>query len=222
MHFVFANKQKSLIMLFRHKISPDMIRTDLLSKLNVLTVVLVALFIVGCEDTPVYPIDEDQKIIFHYSYENYAWGHQFQGWFIDQDGLIWDLNESLHWRNEAMNIITGGDEIYWINKEHIEDQYNLARGKLLGKIRSEEFDREIELIEEIYEEQYSDPEKTMDDAGSVIYGFLSLDEETSRYRKVILKGSGDWSYALADTNAVVLSNWLRSIQNKIGYTDYDN
>ncbi|UCG26953.1 MAG: hypothetical protein JSV24_08220 [Bacteroidales bacterium] len=203
------------------KYIPEMKATKLVPKIQILLILSVTLPITGCDDTGIFEIDEDQKILFHYSYENYAWGYQFQGWFIDRDGIIWDLTESLHWQNEAMNIINGGNETYWTNRDILEDQYDMMRGRILGKIRIHEFESNIDLIEQIAGEQYSEPENTMADAGSVIYGFLSLDQGTNRYRKVILEGSGDWSYALVDTNAVVLSKWLNSIQDKIGYTDYD-
>jgi hypothetical protein len=83
-------------------------------KLRVI-LILLSSWIACCEriETDFFT---DHKIIFHFSYDNYAVGHQFIGWFIDNSGNVWNTKHSTHWCKEEMNIITNKIEEIWISK----------------------------------------------------------------------------------------------------------
>jgi len=195
-----------------------------MEKYNLLSIRLITLFVmtmvIGCEEESKFQIEETQQIIFHYSYENQANGQEFAGWCIDKDGVVWDLEEPLHWNDEVLNIQEDGSTVYWYDKETVEQEYATGKGRVLGKIRDAELEEKIEQIEDIIYESYSLADSIMADAGTVIYGFLSYNSQTQRYRKVILELSGDWYSYMEDESAEELTQWLRTIQKDIGYPDF--
>ncbi len=185
-----------------------------------LTAFIIMAMVSGCEEESTFQVEESQQIIFHYSYENLANGYQIAGWCIDKDGMVWDLEEPLHWNDEALNILEDGSTIYWYNRDSLEQEYTSSKGRILGKIRDAELEKKIDKIEDILYETYSLADSIMADAGSAIYGFLSYDSQTHKYRKVILELSGDWYSYLEDESADELILWLRTIQEDIGYPDF--
>jgi len=178
------------------------------------------ILVIGCEEESTFQIEETQQIIFHYSYENHANGNEFAGWCIDKDGVVWDLEESLHWNDEVLNIQEDGSTVYLYDKETVEQEYATGKGRALGKIRDAELKEKIEQIEDIIYESYALADSIMADAGTAIYGFLSYDSQTHKYRKVILELSGDWYSYMEDGSAEELTQWLRTIQKDIGYPDF--
>ena len=185
-----------------------------------LTACILLAMIPGFEEESTFQVEESQQIIFHYSYENLANGYQFAGWCIDKDGMVWDLEEPLHWNDEELNILEDGSTIYWYDRDSLEQEYVNSKGRILGKIRDADLEKKIDKIEDILYETYSFPDSIMDDAGSAIYGFLSYNSQTHKYRKVILELSGDWYSYLEDESADKLTLWLRTIQEDIGYPDF--
>jgi hypothetical protein len=180
---------------------------------------LIGIFI-GCEEDSTFQIEESQQIIFHYSWENHVNGYQFAGWCIDKDGVVWDLEEPLHWTDEVLNILEDGSTVYLYEKDPLEQLYMTKKGMALGKIRDAEMEKKIEWIEEIIYESYLLADSISADEGNAIYGFLSYDGQTGKYRRVILELSGDWYSALEDESAEELTLWLRTIQKDIGYPDF--
>ncbi len=195
-----------------------------MKKYKLLSISLIVLFVTalvpGCEEESTFKVEENQQIIFHYSYENLANGYQFAGWCIDKDGMVWDLEEPVHWNDEEQNILEDGSTVYWYDRESLEQEYGNSKGRLLGKIRDKELDKKIEQIEDIIYETYSLADSITNDTGSAIYGFLTFDSQTHEYRKVILELSGNWYSYLEDESADELTLWLRTIQEDIGYPDF--
>lgn len=184
-------------------------------------ILLFLITLAGCEEESKFKIEENQQIIFHYSYENFAIGYQFYGWCIDKDGVVWDLEEPIHWNDEEQNILDGGFEIFLYEKDSIENIYENSTGVVLGKVRENEFEEKLEQIEDIIYTDYSTADSMMADAGSAIYGFLSFDTQTNKYRRVILEFSGDWYSSIQDESAEALTDWLKKLQEIIGYPDFN-
>ncbi len=195
-----------------------------MKKYKLLQISTISFFLItagiGCEEESTFQIEETQEIIFHYSYENLADGQEFAGWCIDKDGVVWNLEGSLHWNDEVLNIVKDSTAIYWYDKDDLEQEYATGKGRALGKIRDAELDKKIEQIEDILYESYSVANSIMADSGSAVYGFLAFDSQTQKYRKVILELSGDWYSYLEDESAEELTQWLRTIQEDIGYPDF--
>lgn len=190
-------------------------------RIAVRIVMLVAMVLVmGCEEESTFKIEETQEIIFHYSYENFSGGYEFAGWCIDKEGVVYGLEGPLHWNDEIDNIVKDSTAIYWYEKDNLEQGYAAALGKPLGKVRDSEMKKRIEEIEDIENESHSFAVNDMADSGTAIYGFLSFDSQTQKYRKVILELSGDWYSVLEDEYAEELTHWLRMLQEDIGYPDF--
>jgi hypothetical protein len=174
----------------------------------------------GCEEDTRFTIEQNQQIIFHYSYENYAFGYQFYGWCIDKEGVVWELEEPIHWNDEIEDIINEEGTWFWYDPDSIETIYGLSIGDPMGKIRNAELEDKIETVGEIINDDYSEPLNQMADAGSVVYGFLSYEKDLDRYQRVVMEITGDWYATLQDESAEELLSWLREIQQDIGYPDF--
>lgn len=187
--------------------------------IRLLAPITIAL-LMGCEEESTFHIEETQEIIFHYSYENFSGGYEFYGWCIDKDGMVWDLEEPLHWNNEIQNIVKDSTAVYWYEKNELEQEYATGKGRALGKIRDADLKNRIKEIEDIVNESHSTAINDMADPGTAIYGFLSFDNQIHAYRKVILELSGEWYSTLEDEHAEELILWLRMLQEDIDYPDF--
>ena len=185
-----------------------------------LCLVCTCFLLTNCEEDTRYTIEQNQQIIFHYSYENYATGYQFYGWCIDKEGVVWELDAPLHWNDEIQNIIDEGSSEFWYDQDSIDTMYSTSVGNSMGKIRNAELEDKISLVKDIINDDYSVPINQMADAGSVVYGFLSYDKGLNQYQRVVLELTGDWHSTLQDEYAEELTQWLRKIQKDIGYPDF--
>jgi len=168
---------------------------------------------IGCPEGSTDPSlgEISQTVLFHISYENYAWGYQSEGWYIDSEGRVWQLATALHWWPELMNILQGSDDTLYYAAAELEQSYADARDSLVAAIDDEELREKYLLIAGAAAGTYSTPVNTAADAGSFVIGCLAYDQEAERYRKVILSVSGDWSVTNLASSATELDAWLRNL-----------
>jgi hypothetical protein len=152
-----------------------------------------------------------QTVLFHISYENYAWGYQSEGWYIDDQGRVWRLSTALHWCPEVMNILQGSEDTLYYSAAELEQSYTDARDSLVAVVEADELREKYLLIGGAARGTYSPPVNAGADMGSLVIGCLAYDQEAERYRKVILSMTGDWEAINLASSATELDAWLRSV-----------
>jgi hypothetical protein len=198
------------------KISMVRVRFLLLIKF---TALLIILNINNCTKNSTEPqIDADkidQKILFHFSYDNYAWGHNYSGWYIDNNGDIWNLKEVNHWWNEEMNVIMKENRINFYDYDSLNQSYEKCGDTVITKINLDSLCYYYKLINEASEGEYSEPINVGADMGSFIFGCLYYDKQKNKYKKIILGLDGDWMFKNLDSSAIKIDNWLKKINNEL-------
>jgi hypothetical protein len=151
-----------------------------------------------------------RRVLFHISYENYAWGYTGYGYYIDDQGDVWKMTTPNHWWQEAMDIIENKDNGPIYEARSLEQSYVDSRDSVVSHIDLDALREKSPLIEAAAKGDYSTPVSTGADLGSWIYGCLHYDEATDKYEKVILSVSGDWTANNMDPSAATLDEWLKS------------
>ncbi|UCG84818.1 MAG: hypothetical protein JSW71_12750 [Gemmatimonadota bacterium] len=167
----------------------------------------------GCSTAPS-PAEISQAVLFHISYENYAWGHQSSGWYVDDQGRVWRLSAALHWWPEVRNILQGSEDTLYYSAGELEQSYADARDTLVAAIDADELREKYLLIAGAARGNYSTPANAAADAGSSVIGCLAYDQEADGYRKVILSMTGDWQAVNLANSATELDAWLRSLARR--------
>jgi len=145
-----------------------------------------------------------QKILFEYTYINFAWGFQCYGYYVDSGGNVWKYRY-------------GEDDGIW----QPEDPNNLSESQLLGKyshnpVLAATVDRETvhqmaALIPAAAAGELTDRRNEANDMGSIVYLAYTFDPSSRLYHPVRLLIGGDW-YAKNDApEADSLLKWFRTI-----------
>ncbi len=157
----------------------------------------------------------NQQVLFHFSYDNYAWGHTYFGWYIDDMGNVWHLKETNHWWAEQMNTILSESKSLFYDSDSINQFYKTCRDTILAVINLDSLNFYYQLIDEASNGPYSEPKNVGADIGSIIYGCLYYNKRDNKYKKVILSCSGDWVVNNLDSCAIKIDKWLKRIYNLI-------
>ena len=188
-------------------------RVRLIFLINV--ILFLFILIISCDKNSVDPQKDDkiisQKVLFHFSYFNLAWGPQYHGWYIDNKATIWNLNENYHWWTEEMNILNKEDKVILYDSDSLNQCYEEGRDTVIAKINLDSLNYYYQLIDKASDGEYSEPECLGADIGSDIFGCLYYDEQNKKYRKVILSLWGDCQFTNFESNAIKINNWLRKI-----------
>jgi hypothetical protein len=158
-------------------------------------------------------IDEEiigQKVLFHFSYDNFAWGRSYFGWYIDNNGNVWNLKEVNHWWDEEMNIIGKENRIILYDADSLNQLYEECRDRIITIINLDSLNYYYQLIDEASDGKYSEPKSVGFDMGSKIYGCLYYDKRENKYKKVILSVSGDYQFKNLDSYAIRIDTWLKN------------
>jgi hypothetical protein len=165
-----------------------------------LVIISIPLFI-GCEREPdlmKYP-DPNQVILFQVEYVNYAWGYQHNGFLIDSSGIVWAFKKPSNWRYM--------DSTGYISESAMQDNIKHL-DTLHYMINKSEMLENFGKIPEISKGVLSKPYNAMFDAGVTDYiGFL-YEPENHRYKKVLIKRSGDWTIDNNSHESEAVFNWL--------------
>ncbi len=181
-----------------------------------LRIPLCVMFAGSCGQPPTGDSEAiiDQGVLFHFSYENFAWSHQSSGWYVDDRGNLWNLTEVHHWWPEQMNIVSGERQELLYDQNTLEETYIAARDTIIATIDRAELLAKYGLIANAARGAYSIPVVTGNDIGSFIVGYLYYDTTKGKYEKVILSIAGDWSARNLDPSAVELDTWLRGLAER--------
>ena len=156
------------------------------------------------------PEENRQKILFEYSYGNWAWGYQKLGTYIDKVGDVYSYQygsgdepwqpkkEEEYSEKELLDKFSHNNTYRWtVNADTLLSMYN--------------------LIDEAAKGPYSDRINTGADGGG--YSIIAYQYETKSgaYIPIKLQLTGDWSYKNLSSAAEVLLPWLiRNLGAPIG------
>ena len=178
-----------------------------------MNLILALTFIfLSCKKNTTSPPDNikeiNQSIVFHYSYENFAFEHSFKGFFIDNVGNIWNLKEPNHWWDEQEIIIENEDYNLLYDADSLVHNYDYNLNLLIAIIDSDSLYKYYRFIDEASSGEYSNPEQYGADQGSEIFGCLYYDKNLDKYSKIILSLWGDTRFTNLDSNAVKIDSIL--------------
>ena len=182
-------------------------------------IVWLSLVLMGCSSEPPtdvepVPLDSAQAILFHSAYENYAWGYQNSGWYVDREGNVWSMSPARIW-DEVSTLMAGEVPTETYARFDLEAGYLNVRDSLLLEIGQEELAEMALLIRGASAGTYSDPEMGGADIGLMLAGALLLDPATDEYRKIVLAVSGDWRIVNQSTAAGELYQWFVEVAQRV-------
>jgi hypothetical protein len=147
-----------------------------------------------------------QKVLFQMVYENFAWGYQGRGIFIDNKGLIksFSIPSKESWRRSNSGLLS---------KEDLEHNYQLANS-IIGRIDKNELCSYYQLIKSASNTRLSKLADTGRDMGSMTLVAYQWDNEKQQCEVVFLSREGDSTQDNLNPDAIAISNWLRQKFNR--------
>lgn len=171
-------------------------------------IALLSLCITSCtKDLPIEVNPETTSDIngyFGYSFGNYAWEHQRDGWIIDKSGNIKGYLNPEKWNQPDSN--------GYITQEKIDENLsfcNISKGNVSIDLLSYYYDISVA----IKADRFSDPISKGCDMGSVKFYYYAFESISGKYKAILLCEDGDWATYNKDNNAIKVTNWLKSIQS---------
>ena len=155
-----------------------------------------ALLLSGCEK--IY--DYETTTVFMVEYSNYAWGIQHSGTMIDSTGKVLTFNLPTTWnRPDEMGFISLADM-----------QENLTQmGEISCTVSRNDFAKYSSKLMQAKNGILSDPKNEMFDFGTVQYSGFLFDPDNSRYKKILIRQTGDWAIENSSREAKELYEWLK-------------
>lgn len=173
----------------------------------------VGFVLLGCESpTELAP---DQEILFQVGYENYAWGYQRSGWYVDREGDVWTLDPAPMWRDEVDALRQGRVPAASYPAAEMEDGYGAARDSLVFSLPAVEVMEMSRLIRGAARGTYSQPEGTASDAGLHLVGALLYSSSDDSYRRIVVSIRGDWTVLNRSREARQLEEWIRQVSLRV-------
>jgi hypothetical protein len=169
-----------------------------------LSVIILASALSSCEKANV--ISKSQDILFQFEFINYAWGYTHLGIFIDVNGniLTYDLPEKWNFP---------GDDQTLTQKEVLD---NIAACKISQKkITTAELQKYINYIDNIAASKVTLPKNVAADAGTLSYYCYQYSENSSTYKRTIIKTEGDFECENLNFYSKRVVVWINEIRNSI-------
>ena len=148
--------------------------------------------------------DSYPEFLFEISYENYAWGYQLSGRYIDSDGIVFFYDYS----NNEYNYWTPEDRDNPTRIELIE-KYSKQNEKL-RQISTHDVDYYYQLFSLLPNAKYTDTVHTGCDMGIIQFIAYYYSEENDTYTKRVLKQYGDLSFQDTLYFLQKITSWLDS------------
>ncbi len=150
---------------------------------------------------------EPGLVLFSKTYENYAWGHQYNGYFIDSDG---NLNKFDYAACKASPIDRIAGKKVTSNAE-LRNQFSTGL-KFVKKVNLQKLKEMKELIVQVAVASHSKPINRGVDMGTYRWTAYSWDETGKTFKPVFLKEDGDFFSQSTATDAAKIVDWLDTIR----------
>ena len=170
----------------------------------------IILLFISCSDDFNVNL-RDQKVLFEYEYENYAWSHQHSGWYIDTTGNLISYSLPAKWSYpDSLGFVT--DTAIIKNLSYCsKTDYAISKSVLKSK---------IELIENSAKGTLTKPQYVMADAGVRRYTAFMYNSSTKRYKRILLYQFGDVLIENTSNEAKELYKWMAEINQKDTFQPY--
>jgi len=164
----------------------------------IITIVLFCLL--GCNKKKYESIPHGY---YTFEVENWAWGHQHNGWIIDADGNVMSFNLPANWKRP--------DSLGFISEEDILDNLSKCKNKIKN-ITARKLYENNKLLEGAAIGSFSEKENTANDMGWIQYSCYQFDVEKGLYKKIKLHVEGDWSFHNESNEAKEITAWMKKIE----------
>ncbi len=153
----------------------------------------------------------NQDVLFARIYENYAWGHQLKGWFIDHDGRVRGFSlygPEMDWKP----IHDGG----LIPESDLLDDLSLTDTTYLT-IPGDDLLHYFSYISAASHGTLTDKQSQGNDMGQVSnYGLIYFPQDRE-YKFILLESRGDWMSRNVSPEAGKINAWMDSISLQIDF-----
>ncbi len=167
--------------------------------------IFILMMLAGCSMLENSISLNHQNIFFEVEYENYAWGYQHRGFYINNDGEVHKYEYEFNaepWQSNPDN--------YYSEAELLKKY--APNDSLTQTISLKVVAEKIELIIPAMQSKYSDSARVAADAGALRYICYYYDSVTKEYLQIILAQEGDWEFKKESEAADGLIKWLKYVQ----------
>ena len=158
----------------------------------------------GCVQTKDFGPEDVSTLIFQSEYTNNAWGYNHNGWVMDSTGKVKRFQKSAPW--------VFPDSLGYIAEKDMQKNFSVC-DSVLTEIDPQEFSLYAEKALTCVDGTLTKPENKMFDAGEHANVFYLYGADRKRYKRVILKMSGDWSQDNLAPNAKEVVDWMIKIND---------
>jgi hypothetical protein len=169
---------------------------------------VVALAAAACTESLVIsdPPAEDSPL-FEVEYQNYAWGPQWNGFYVDRQGRVYRYDLGLS-RNPAY-----ADSV--MTPQQLAAKYDHLR-MLVKTLPDGEATAKYELVAQAAAGSYTDEQGVCADAGGLRYSAWIYDAGDGKYHRLLLHLRGDIAQANRSAAATALFHWLEGVTGTAG------
>lgn len=141
-------------------------------------------------------------ILYAFYYENFAWGYQYRGWYVDNLGIVWNIDEqtSLKFHAHADSIFTG---------KQLKNLLDSA-AKSSQQLTTAQLQELHQLLQKAKDGPINPPIYPCVDAGIfAYYGFTPVENSPDHFRAILLLQAGDQTIINSSPSAMQLVDKLR-------------
>jgi len=161
-------------------------------------VLAVAFTIGACE--LVDPVPVGQQYLFDVSYVNFAWGLRWVGLVVEANGDVVAYERDQPWTPAQWDSFTQGE---------LEQRYATNR-RVVGHVSRDDLVRRMARLDRVGSD-YTSPEFTCADAGTVTYQGYEYDEQAGSYTPVVVRQEGDSARQNRSQAGHEIAGWLMNL-----------
>jgi hypothetical protein len=147
-------------------------------------------------------LSDDQKILFQYSYVNYAWGLNNQGFLIDNEGNLLVYNQPEKWNFPDKNSTLSQAQV----AENLT--YCTATGR---KVTDAELQKFASYITNLAASKVTNKKAVAADMGTFNYYCFSYSPGSSSYRQITIKTQGDFECENLNFYSKKVVEWMNQM-----------
>ena len=158
---------------------------------------ILVVVVSACSDD--IPVSGQQRVYFEMNYANQAWGSQFKGFLIDEEGRILTYDKPAKWNDAGVAVRLTAEEM----------EANLAQTTMAGpQIVPADLERYAAEARQVSDSAFSKPLYGGADQGATRFYSYRYDAATMTYSAVLLRQIGNVTIHNTDPNAEHIADWL--------------
>jgi len=165
---------------------------------------LFVLILTGCDKD--FTLSDEQEILFQYDYQNYAWGRQHSGYFIDRKGNILTYNMPEEWTHTDNDLIIFQEQMMENLDKCVISDLSVPLPEL------EKFTRHIPNLSL---SKVSAIRNTGADMGSHTFICYKFDDTFKVYKGFLIKMEGDNTCENLNFFSKKVVSWLKGINHDL-------